>query len=369
MIRVGITELHGIAKEIALFPPDNVKYVSIHPKKHFIDRIVTSTAKGVFNYFEDGSVDFIEAPLFPVVTSNKWIYTPADFPTVMNFGFMGFSIPRSLRCKILNHLFNKAQFIKLLFKSYAGMRTFEQYGKYFEDSVLNKTDVLYPPIRKVDDDLIRFNKDYINILFVGDFFRKGGAHVVDAFEQLQNRFNNIKLQICVKRLKSDNAQLVKEYTEKINSNANITWSFVEREKMMAEIMPETDIFVCPTYKDSYGYAIEEAMAYGIPVIATNQCAIPEIVEHNTNGFLIDIDHFDFVKNIKDYKIDFIPQNFKEYMNNMVIKYMSELISNYELRLSFGMKSLHIARTKFSFERRNSYIASIYEQAAKQTLHT
>ena len=43
MIRVGITEMHGIAKEICQNAWDDVKYVPLRPLKHFSDGIITSS--------------------------------------------------------------------------------------------------------------------------------------------------------------------------------------------------------------------------------------------------------------------------------------------------------------------------------------
>ena len=53
-----------------------------------------------------------------------------------------------------------------------------------------------------------------------------------------------------------------------------------------ELMEEADYFVLPTFHDTFGYVALEALAGGTPVIATATCALPEVVEHGTNGYLI-----------------------------------------------------------------------------------
>lgn len=363
MIRVGITEMHGIAQEICAYPPESVIYSEIYSRKHFSNHIISSPAKGVLHFFEGNDVDIIEAPLFPVLTNKKWLYTPADFPTCISFGAFGYPLPRCLRIKFIRSLFLKDNFIKLLFKSYAGKETLHKYLGKTNDDLFKKVDVVYPAVRKVNDSQIKFNTNRVNILFVGDFLGKGGVHVVEAFEELQKEFSNIKLTVCAsEKFKTNNAALEKKYLDKLRNNNAITFGFVDRNYIMNTLLPDTDIFVCPTYKDSYGYAIEEAMAYGIPVISTNHFAIPEIVEHERSGFLINTSQFDFINEFKSYYVDHIPNDFLQHMNNEVYKYLRLLVSNFNLRKTMGLNGLAIARSKFSFDRRNEIMKKIYIEA-------
>jgi len=48
----------------------------------------------------------------------------------------------------------------------------------------------------------------------------------------------------------------------------------------------TDVFVFPTYNETFGIVILEAMMHGLPVISTFEGAIPEIVKNGTSGFLV-----------------------------------------------------------------------------------
>lgn len=49
----------------------------------------------------------------------------------------------------------------------------------------------------------------------------------------------------------------------------------------------SNIAILPSYEESFGNAIVEAMACGIPVITTNAGSIPEIITQNQNGIMIE----------------------------------------------------------------------------------
>jgi alpha-maltose-1-phosphate synthase len=53
-----------------------------------------------------------------------------------------------------------------------------------------------------------------------------------------------------------------------------------------ELLRTIDIFVMPSEIDSFGYALLEAMAGGLPVVAPRQAAVPEIVEDGRSGVLV-----------------------------------------------------------------------------------
>lgn len=56
---------------------------------------------------------------------------------------------------------------------------------------------------------------------------------------------------------------------------------------VAAIMAACDVFVLPSYREGTPRVITEAMASGLPIVATDIAGIPEQVEHGTNGYLIE----------------------------------------------------------------------------------
>jgi glycosyltransferase involved in cell wall biosynthesis len=362
MIRVGLTEMHGIAKEVMANPPVGVEYVSIDNNPIILDKFITSPALGVLNYFPGEDCDIVEAPLFPILTNKPWVYTPARFSGATAFGLLGLPLPTSLRVFFIKQLMLRKNFIKLVFKSKAGIETLQSYAGITDQRIMAKVDFAYPCMRKVDESLIRYNEDdTVRFMFSGDFFLKGGANVVDAFIRLQKEFSGIELRICSDpSLRIKNISLQNRYKDLIQNTGGIKLGSVSRQEMLNSVLPETDVFVSPTYQEAFGFAILEASAYGIPVISTNHFAIPEIIEHSKSGFLIDTAFHPFIRNGKVCILDNIPKDFHEYMSEQVYKYMRLFLVERILIRKMGGAGLKISRSKFSFEERNKKMLAIYK---------
>jgi glycosyltransferase involved in cell wall biosynthesis len=159
-----------------------------------------------------------------------------------------------------------------------------------------------------------------------------------------------------------NTTLRTEYLEKMRRNNGIMFGRVRRGELIHNVLPRTDIYLLPTYIETFGFAVLEAMAFGIPVISTNHFAIHEMVEHGDCGFLIDTNRFNCEQLFRGYVINEIPTDFREYVTDNVFKYLCQLIESSELRRKLGMAGLNIARTKFSFETRNDNMLEIYREA-------
>ena len=52
------------------------------------------------------------------------------------------------------------------------------------------------------------------------------------------------------------------------------------------LLQRADAFVHPTYEDGFGYAPMEALACGVPVIATKDTGMKEYVQEGGNGYVV-----------------------------------------------------------------------------------
>ena len=81
--------------------------------------------------------------------------------------------------------------------------------------------------------------------------------------------------------------------ERLGRELNISnhINFLGNLKSTREVLNISDLFMLPSSSESFGLAALEALACGVPVIATNKGGIPEVVEHGKSGFLSEVGDF------------------------------------------------------------------------------
>ena len=145
-------------------------------------------------------------------------------------------------------------------------------------------------------------------------------------------------------------------------------NYPTRDQLFKNFYQELDIFCLPTYIDSFGYSLLEAMSVGLPIVATSIFAIPEIVEDEKNGFLI-------YSPISDFRKDFVIEMFnREVLKKkklpivvqQLVEKLSLLIESSPLRRKMGRYGrILVEKGKFSIKERNEKLRRIYEEALKR----
>ena len=77
---------------------------------------------------------------------------------------------------------------------------------------------------------------------------------------------------------------LEDFAKKLGIEKNI--HFLGERKDIEEILPLMDIFVLSSKREGFPITILEAMACGIPVVATSVGGTPELVESGKEGFLV-----------------------------------------------------------------------------------
>lgn len=121
----------------------------------------------------------------------------------------------------------------------------------------------------------------VRLLFIGSQFEiKGGKALLDAYRMAKACNPNISLLIVT--------HLPIHFREIVNSIKDVELSpptFTRSQ--VYDLMQNSDILVHPSYMESFGMTILEAMANGMAVIANDIYAISEMVADGMNGALLE----------------------------------------------------------------------------------
>lgn len=115
-------------------------------------------------------------------------------------------------------------------------------------------------------------------------------------------------------------------------------NFVSEKKF--EKLLSSNLFILPSFYSGEGMplSIIEAMSCGLPIIATNQGAISDLVTHGYNGYLL--------KNKQDF--------------NELANYILNLQTNHKLLKDMSINSYEVYNQKFNLEKNNKFIHEAFE---------
>lgn len=112
------------------------------------------------------------------------------------------------------------------------------------------------------------------ILFVGkDWRRKGGEVLIEAFRHVRAHFPGARLQI------------VGTAEAPAGPGIEVFGRIADRNRL-AELYARASIFCLPSHFDPFPLVLMEAMASGLPCVASAVCGIPEIVADGETGLLV-----------------------------------------------------------------------------------
>lgn len=239
------------------------------------------------------------------------------------------------------------------------------------DEKISKFKVIYPTIVPKNYD-IRNNKK-IQLLFISsiaktdiefNFYMKGGKLVLQAFKELILKIKDLELTFI--------GYVPPKFKRIFEKIPNINFFLKLPYERILKLYEKADIFLFPTYADSFGFTFLEAMAYGLPIICLdNNSTASELVLNNKTGFVIETSqkflYFPFSK----YCPEWISQ--KKYYNNLrdyddsiglnnLIEKLEILIKNKELREKYGKNGRErIVNGNLSLEHRNKKLYNIFDK--------
>jgi len=361
---------HQIYQELANNPPENVEYVGIKKStrkgEYYQSKKIKENLGLLLQKLKIPRMVFAGPGNYDLIHSSRGIIPLNNKPWVIDMehvhSFFGLN-PHLIKNKFWRGFIEK----KLASENCRAIlchceATREAFFYYLDCSRFkDKIKVLYPsshifPLKKTEHQKIRI----LSVLSL--FYHKGGPQILEAFSELEKKYKNIELWI--------KADVPKEFRKRYNSK-NIRWfpyfsQVLPREKLIQDFHAQCDIFVYPSFCDSFGYSLIDAMIAGLPIITTNLFAFPEIIENGKNGFIIKIPGYNLRKGffqVHRYQ-DIKPGENQEIVKELV-KNLERLIKSRKLRDKMKKENLAlIGSGKFSIRERNKKLNDIYDEALR-----
>ncbi|NVN93959.1 MAG: glycosyltransferase family 4 protein [Bacteroidetes bacterium] len=171
-----------------------------------------------------------------------------------------------------------------------------------------------------------------NIILIG---------MIGRITPLKGHYEFINAAITIKKILNNNVKFIlvggagfteqdfyfqiKNYAiKKLGENNIILTGFTNDIPRFLSII---DILIFPSYEESFGNVVIEAMAMGVPVVASDSGALPEIIQHDTTGILVK------PKDSQSIAESIIEYLFKKNKTEMICKNAFEYVKeNHDLNL-------------------------------------
>lgn len=161
-------------------------------------------------------------------------------------------------------------------------------------------------------------KQFSFITVAGLNENKNITSLVQAFRIISDQYNDTKLVIV-----GDGPQrsVLKKMISSYGLDDKVFMTGTLHRNEINKFFSESDCFVLPSKSETFGVAYIEAMAAGLPVIAT-KCGGPEDFVNNENGILIDDNT---VEKLVAAMIDML-NNYNKYDSMKISKYVKDRFS-------------------------------------------
>ena len=117
--------------------------------------------------------------------------------------------------------------------------------------------------------------------------RKDPLTLIKCINIINKEIPDVELRIAGKVTDMKYYNAIKEYTFNNNLTNNVSFLSKLEENEIKKEYSTCSLFCLPSRQETAPMVIAEAMACGKPVVATNICGIPYMIEDGKTGFLFD----------------------------------------------------------------------------------
>jgi len=243
--------------------------------------------------------------------------------------FHGWS--RELAERIHKNFFYRKIFLKIYEKASLILVLSRDFKKQLEKIGLPKdrimiTTTMYEK-EKTDQKIQEKGKEgKTNILFMARLEKAKGVHIAAEVSKLLVEDGRMNFKFFFAGDGSESLWL-RRYAKKYMLNRHIEILGYLRGKRKQEVLGESDIFLLPSSSEGCPVAVLEAMGGGLAVISTPVGAIPDVVENNINGLIVEsLDPKDFYAAVKILLDD------KQFLREMQLANIRKAETLYEAKV-------------------------------------
>ena len=152
-------------------------------------------------------------------------------------------------------------------------------------SSLHEKDILTEPVSRQEKQKLKSELGMSGkpmILTIGQFIHRKGFDIL--LEAAAKLTEDVEIHIV-------GGEPTQEYQDlcKRLGLTNICFDGFMKKDRLIQYYKAADLFVLPTREDIWGLVINEAMAYGLPVITTDRCVAGlDLVEDGVNGYIVSV---------------------------------------------------------------------------------
>lgn len=320
--------------DVKNFNPIFLKGISVKANKAFCPSIINILSKEKFDVIIIGGYNTPTAML-----ASEWL-KKNNIPYILSADGGYIKKDNWIIRKLKNHYISAASMwictsekTKEYFLYYGALKN--KVYKYPFTS-LSENKILERPISIIEKKELKKKLNILEekvVLAVGQFIDRKGFDIL--LKASKNFSEDIGVYFIGGNATKEYQQIVKDYDLKRIHFLN----FMESDKL-AEYYKASDLFAFPTREDIWGLVINEAAAYGLPIVTTKECIAGLEMVTEENGKIIEAD------NIEELSSTII----RILNNNNLIKRMAEF-------------SIQIAK-KYTFENMAKVHMEIIEEFCK-----